>query len=150
MSNIKKEKLLLNICKIMNIINHNKISFSFELIIFHQTIIWMTKLRIQMRVILHILSRLFQNFLRDLLKEAKKINDVSEDKLIEYTDTMVKKNLPLLITWHRVSLLTQTDWYMNMESDKLEVYLCLLSWFGSTVNPIYYYTSAPSKLIKHV
>jgi len=27
--------------------------------------------------------------LRDLLKEAKKINDVSEDKLIEYTDTMV-------------------------------------------------------------
>jgi hypothetical protein len=31
----------------------------------------------------------FQNFLRDLLKEAKKINDVSEDKLIEYTDTMV-------------------------------------------------------------
>lgn len=32
---------------------------------------------------------LFQNFLRDLLKEAKKINDVSEDKLIEYTDTMV-------------------------------------------------------------
>jgi len=24
-----------------------------------------------------------------LLKEAKKINDVSEDKLIEYTDTMV-------------------------------------------------------------
>jgi len=32
-----------------------------------------------------------QNFLRDLLKEAKKINDVSEDKLIEYTDTMVFK-----------------------------------------------------------
>lgn len=31
-----------------------------------------------------------KNFLRDLLKEAKKINDVSEDKLIEYTDTMVK------------------------------------------------------------
>lgn len=30
-----------------------------------------------------------KNFLRDLLKEAKKINDVSEDKLIEYTDTMV-------------------------------------------------------------
>ncbi|KNC24541.1 Calbindin-32, partial [Lucilia cuprina] len=29
-----------------------------------------------------------KNFLRDLLKEAKKINDVSEDKLIEYTDTM--------------------------------------------------------------
>jgi hypothetical protein len=32
-----------------------------------------------------------QNFLRDLLKEAKKINDVSEDKLIEYTDTMVSR-----------------------------------------------------------
>ena len=31
----------------------------------------------------------FQNFLRDLLKEAKKDHDVSEDKLIEYTDTMV-------------------------------------------------------------
>ncbi|KAE9543099.1 hypothetical protein AGLY_003010 [Aphis glycines] len=30
------------------------------------------------------------NFLRDLLKEAKKINDVSEDKLIEYTDTMLQ------------------------------------------------------------
>ncbi|MPC24068.1 Calbindin-32 [Portunus trituberculatus] len=28
------------------------------------------------------------NFLRDLLKEAKKDQDVSEDKLIEYTDTM--------------------------------------------------------------
>lgn len=32
-----------------------------------------------------------KNFLRDLLKEAKKINDVSEDKLIEYTDTMVSQ-----------------------------------------------------------
>uniref|UniRef100_A0A182YQ96 EF-hand domain-containing protein n=1 Tax=Anopheles stephensi TaxID=30069 RepID=A0A182YQ96_ANOST len=31
-----------------------------------------------------------KNFLRDLLKEAKKINDVSEDKLIEYTDTMLR------------------------------------------------------------
>ncbi|XP_018799500.1 PREDICTED: calbindin-32 isoform X2 [Bactrocera latifrons] len=31
-----------------------------------------------------------KNFLRDLLKEAKKINDVSEDKLIEYTDTMLQ------------------------------------------------------------
>uniref|UniRef100_A0A182MNN2 EF-hand domain-containing protein n=1 Tax=Anopheles culicifacies TaxID=139723 RepID=A0A182MNN2_9DIPT len=28
--------------------------------------------------------------MRDLLKEAKKINDVSEDKLIEYTDTMLR------------------------------------------------------------
>lgn len=34
-----------------------------------------------------------KNFLRDLLKEAKKINDVSEDKLIEYTDTMVNNSL---------------------------------------------------------
>nr|XP_018896479.1 PREDICTED: calbindin-32 isoform X1 [Bemisia tabaci] len=31
-----------------------------------------------------------KNFLRDLLKEAKKMNDVSEDKLIEYTDTMLQ------------------------------------------------------------
>ncbi|XKL65243.1 hypothetical protein PGB90_008663 [Kerria lacca] len=31
-----------------------------------------------------------KNFLRDLLKEARKINDVSEDKLIEYTDTMLQ------------------------------------------------------------
>jgi hypothetical protein len=28
-----------------------------------------------------------------LLREAKKINDVSEDKLIEYTDTMVSASL---------------------------------------------------------
>ncbi|CAD7011782.1 unnamed protein product [Ceratitis capitata] len=34
-----------------------------------------------------------KNFLRDLLKEAKKINDVSEDKLIEYTDTMTCRRL---------------------------------------------------------
>jgi hypothetical protein len=32
---------------------------------------------------------LVQNFLRDLLKEAKRSNDVSENKLIEYTDIMV-------------------------------------------------------------
>ncbi|XP_046386412.1 calbindin-32 isoform X2 [Ischnura elegans] len=31
-----------------------------------------------------------KNFLRDLLKEAKRINDVTEDKLIEYTDTMLQ------------------------------------------------------------
>ncbi|KAK3859163.1 hypothetical protein Pcinc_034695 [Petrolisthes cinctipes] len=30
------------------------------------------------------------NFLRDLLREAKKEQDVSEDKLIEYTDTMLQ------------------------------------------------------------
>jgi hypothetical protein len=30
-----------------------------------------------------------ENFLRDFLKEAKKINDVSGDKLVEYTDTML-------------------------------------------------------------
>ena len=32
-----------------------------------------------------------QNFLRDLLKEASKSQEVSEDKLIEYTDTMVSR-----------------------------------------------------------
>ncbi|KAL7631223.1 UNVERIFIED_CONTAM: hypothetical protein RMT77_018470 [Armadillidium vulgare] len=31
-----------------------------------------------------------KNFLRDLLREAKKDHDVSEDKLIEYTDTMLQ------------------------------------------------------------
>jgi Ca2+-binding EF-hand superfamily protein len=30
-----------------------------------------------------------QNFLRDLLKEASKSQEVTEDQLIEYTDTMV-------------------------------------------------------------
>jgi len=35
------------------------------------------------------LSLCKQNFLRDLLKEAKRNNDVSENKLIEYTDIMV-------------------------------------------------------------
>jgi hypothetical protein len=40
----------------------------------------------------------FQNFLRDLLKEAKKINDVSEDKLIEYTDTMVTIKLIIFLS----------------------------------------------------
>lgn len=30
-----------------------------------------------------------QNFLRDLLTEAQRDKEVSEDKLIEYTDTMV-------------------------------------------------------------
>lgn len=35
-----------------------------------------------------------QNFLRDLLKEAKRNNDVSENKLIEYTDIMVSKVSP--------------------------------------------------------
>ena len=34
-------------------------------------------------------NKIFQNFLRDLLKEASKSQEVSEDKLIEYTDTMV-------------------------------------------------------------
>jgi hypothetical protein len=46
----------------------------------------------------------FQNFLRDLLKEAKKINDVSEDKLIEYTDTMVNRvhyDIPWFKTGHK-------------------------------------------------
>ena len=31
----------------------------------------------------------FQHFLRDLLKEAKKSEEVTDDQLIEYTDTMV-------------------------------------------------------------
>ena len=35
-----------------------------------------------------------QNFLRDLLKEARKSQEVSEDKLIEYTDTMVRSWWP--------------------------------------------------------
>ncbi|XP_069957323.1 calbindin-32 isoform X4 [Cherax quadricarinatus] len=35
-------------------------------------------------------SNELKNFLRDLLKEAKKDHDVSEDKLIEYTDTMLQ------------------------------------------------------------
>ena len=41
------------------------------------------------RLTVVLISDFFQNFLRDLLKEAK-INDVTEDKLIEYTDTMVR------------------------------------------------------------
>lgn len=32
----------------------------------------------------------FQNFLRDLLREAKKSQEVSEDELIQYTDTMLQ------------------------------------------------------------
>jgi len=37
-----------------------------------------------------------------LLKEAKKINDVSEDKLIEYTDTMVTiKFIMTFLTWRQ-------------------------------------------------
>ena len=35
----------------------------------------------------------FQHFLRDLLKEAKKSEEVSDDQLIEYTDTMVRPQL---------------------------------------------------------
>ena len=34
-------------------------------------------------------ARLLQSFLRDLLREASKSQEVTEDKLIEYTDTMV-------------------------------------------------------------
>ena len=40
------------------------------------------RMNVEMRV-------LFKNFLRDLLKEASKSQEVTEDKLIEYTDTMV-------------------------------------------------------------
>ena len=36
------------------------------------------------------LSLEFQNFLRDLLREAKKSQEVSEDELIQYTDTMLQ------------------------------------------------------------
>lgn len=32
-----------------------------------------------------------KNFLRDLLTEAQRDKDVTEDKLIEYTDTMVNE-----------------------------------------------------------
>ena len=32
----------------------------------------------------------FQNFLRDLLREAKKSHEVTEDELIQYTDTMLQ------------------------------------------------------------
>lgn len=49
-----------------------------------------------------------KNFLRDLLKEAKKINDVSEDKLIEYTDTMVCVNVCRKSHVDRVACLTHT------------------------------------------
>ena len=31
-----------------------------------------------------------QNFLRDLLREAKKSHEVTEDELIQYTDTMLQ------------------------------------------------------------
>ena len=39
-----------------------------------------------------LISLLFapQNFLRDLLREAKKSQEVSEDELIQYTDTMLQ------------------------------------------------------------
>lgn len=47
-----------------------------------------------------------QNFLRDLLKEAKKINDVSEDKLIEYTDTMVSY-IPYSVSANLIRLTSQ-------------------------------------------
>ena len=33
---------------------------------------------------------ILQNFLRDLLKEAKKSQEVTEDQLIQYTDTLVR------------------------------------------------------------
>ena len=38
-------------------------------------------------------ARLLQSFLRDLLREASKSQEVTEDKLIEYTDTMVSSDL---------------------------------------------------------
>lgn len=42
--------------------------------------------------IVNLLNELFvhgQSFLRDLLAEAQRDKEVTEDKLIEYTDTMV-------------------------------------------------------------
>ena len=33
---------------------------------------------------------IFQNFLRDLLQEARKSHEVTEDTLIEYTDTILQ------------------------------------------------------------
>ena len=45
-------------------------------------------------------ARLLQSFLRDLLREASKSQEVTEDKLIEYTDTMVSSDLHLLeLAW---------------------------------------------------
>ena len=38
-------------------------------------------------------AQLLQSFLRDLLREASKSQEVTEDKLIEYTDTMVSSDL---------------------------------------------------------
>jgi hypothetical protein len=35
-------------------------------------------------------EHVFQDFLKHLLKEAKKDTEVTEEKLIEYTDTMVR------------------------------------------------------------
>ena len=46
-------------------------------------------------------ARLLQSFLRDLLREASKSQEVTEDKLIEYTDTMVSSD------WHTQ---TNTRW----------------------------------------
>ena len=51
-------------------------------------------------------AQLLQSFLRDLLREASKSQEVTEDKLIEYTDTMVSSDLrkqtnkhPLELAW---------------------------------------------------
>ena len=41
-------------------------------------------------VIAQYLLFMFQDFLNHLLKQAKKDNEVTDEKLIEYTDTMVK------------------------------------------------------------
>ena len=46
-------------------------------------------------------TRFLQSFLRDLLREASKSQEVTEDKLIEYTDTMVSSD------WHKQ---TNTRW----------------------------------------
>lgn len=45
------------------------------------------------------------------MKEAKKINDVSEDKLIEYTDTMVR-----IKSINQLHYLILVDWAKNTKS----------------------------------
>lgn len=58
-----------------------------------------------------------KNFLRDLLREAKKINDVSEDKLIEYTDTMVRNNMRVI---YFTLLFLYNNCFLTVASVRLE------------------------------
>lgn len=45
----------------------------------------------------YICTNYFQDFLNHLLKQAKKDNEVTDEKLIEYTDTMVPLQYLLII-----------------------------------------------------